>query len=320
VLLRDYPPTVIRNCVDTTVFSPAARAAGRKRLGLRDNAFMALVGSGSLENPRKNAGALLEALRLLAGRDGHGPLEVCAFGGGELPDTPFPARALGVIRDESALARVYAAADLYINPSLLDNLPNTACEAQCCGTPVVSFDAGGNAETILPGETGFLVQENTATALADTLEEIIRNREALLPMRKAARAFAEKAFAPRGAAAAYTAMFAQAPPAPGLEPRAPLFTALLENQIASVAALSRETLAGSSLDATLTGITAHVDASLAGATRYTTDSLAGLSVWLQERFSGLDARLAEQAAQLEDLRHPPRRSLRALWARWKGPA
>ena len=48
---------------------------------------------------------------------------------------PFPIYCLGYVNDERELVDIYNAADLYVTPSLQDNLPNTIVEAMSCGTP-----------------------------------------------------------------------------------------------------------------------------------------------------------------------------------------
>jgi glycosyltransferase involved in cell wall biosynthesis len=56
--------------------------------------------------------------------------------------------------------------DLYMLSSRTEGLPNAVIEAQAAGVPVIAFNVGGVAETIIPGETGLLVKELTAGALA----------------------------------------------------------------------------------------------------------------------------------------------------------
>lgn len=53
-------------------------------------------------------------------------------------------------RTESAaqLAAIYSASDVFFNPTVEDNYPTVNLEAEACGTPVVTYDTGGCAETI----------------------------------------------------------------------------------------------------------------------------------------------------------------------------
>ena len=46
------------------------------------------------------------------------------------------------------LARLYAEADIFVNPTYEDNYPTVNLEAERCGTPVICYDTGGCKETI----------------------------------------------------------------------------------------------------------------------------------------------------------------------------
>ena len=66
----------------------------------------------------------------------------------------FTARAVStILRTESPaeLAQIYSTADVFINPTYEDTYPTVNLEAQACGTPVVTYDVCGTAETIFPG-------------------------------------------------------------------------------------------------------------------------------------------------------------------------
>ena len=62
----------------------------------------------------------------------------------------LPAGVIGIGRTDSVeeLAAYYAMADVFVNPTLEDNFPTTNLEALACGTPVVTFETGGSAESI----------------------------------------------------------------------------------------------------------------------------------------------------------------------------
>ena len=46
------------------------------------------------------------------------------------------------------LAAIYTIADVFFNPTVEDNYPTVNLEAEACGTPVVTYDTGGCAETV----------------------------------------------------------------------------------------------------------------------------------------------------------------------------
>ncbi len=68
---------------------------------------------------------------------------------------------------------VLAELDLLAIPSKAEGMPRVMLEAFSAGVPVVAFAVGGIPEVITDGETGFLVRERTAEALAARIREII---------------------------------------------------------------------------------------------------------------------------------------------------
>lgn len=72
---------------------------------------------------------------------------------------------LGYVSDERLMALAYNAADFFVIPSLLDNLPNTIIESQMCGTPVVGFPSGGVSEMIRDDKDGVLCEKVSVSAL-----------------------------------------------------------------------------------------------------------------------------------------------------------
>lgn len=82
---------------------------------------------------------------------------------------------LGSIYDERLMSIAYSAADLFVIPSLMDNLPNTVLESLMCGTPVIGFPIGGIPHMIQDGINGFITPEISVDALSATLNKFIDN-------------------------------------------------------------------------------------------------------------------------------------------------
>jgi glycosyltransferase involved in cell wall biosynthesis len=75
------------------------------------------------------------------------------------------------------LRLIYSAADLFVLPSLEDNLPQTGMEAMSCGTPVVAFAAGGIPDYVRPEQTGLLAPVGDSEALAQQLRRLVETPE-----------------------------------------------------------------------------------------------------------------------------------------------
>ena len=66
-------------------------------------------------------------------------------------------------------------ADLYIHPSYIDNSPNSVCEAQLLGLPIIAVNAGGVASLVEHRQSGILVPANDPAALADWILQLLHN-------------------------------------------------------------------------------------------------------------------------------------------------
>ena len=90
---------------------------------------------------------------------------VLAFGEGAVPiPDGLDVRFTGVIRERRDLARLLAAADVFVSASLMETYGLTLVEAMACGTPVVAFRVGGIPEAAPDGQGAILcaVQDGTA--------------------------------------------------------------------------------------------------------------------------------------------------------------
>jgi glycosyltransferase involved in cell wall biosynthesis len=92
------------------------------------------------------------------------------------------------------IAEVLREIDLLVIPSKAEGLPRVLLEAFSAGVPVIAFPVGGIPEVICDGETGFLVKESTAEALASRIREVVRNPTALREVASNARRAWEQSY------------------------------------------------------------------------------------------------------------------------------
>lgn len=84
--------------------------------------------------------------------------------------------------DAKRIAEELSKAELYIHPSIIDNSPNTLCEAQLVGIPVIAANTGGLAQMVEDGKTGVLYPFNEAHALAFAIMNLHNDEERLCTM------------------------------------------------------------------------------------------------------------------------------------------
>ncbi len=179
VWLREARFVSIPNPIDTTLFRPIDRREARQRLGLPEEKRLILFAAAKLSDTRKGATFLLEACRLLAA-EMEGEMEIILMGSDatELSAlSPVPVRALGYISGAEKLAEAYSCADLFVIPSLEDNLPNTIMEAMTCGTPCVGFRTGGIPEMIDHEVNGYVADSRDSADLARGIAWVLRHPE-----------------------------------------------------------------------------------------------------------------------------------------------
>ena len=81
--------------------------------------------------------------------------------------------------DTRQIIEELSSADFFIHPSILDNSPNSICEAQLIGCPVIASNVGGIPQLIESGETGFLYPYHEPHTLAFLIGNLYREEEVL---------------------------------------------------------------------------------------------------------------------------------------------
>ena len=143
----------IPNPLNINLFKPHNKVTARERLKLPSNKKLILFGSVKITDKRKGIDYLIGSCNILANKHAElkDQLAVVAFGkqSGQLADLlPFKVYPLDFVQDEHQLVDIYNAVDLFVTPSLEENLPNTIMEAMSCGVPCVGFCIGGIPEMI----------------------------------------------------------------------------------------------------------------------------------------------------------------------------
>jgi len=191
---------VIPNGIDVNIYNPKKRQEQRNKLNLLDDEKMLLFGAQSINDKRKGAQFIPDVLTQLRKRD----FKFKAFAFGETSVNSIEeVYYLGVIDDEHHLAKLYAAADTLLLPSLEDNLPNVMLESLLCGTPVAAFDAGGISDAIIHNKNGMLAQIGNAKELANMVIQISQEPS----MRSFCRDDAVKRYSLEEAVSNYTSLF-----------------------------------------------------------------------------------------------------------------
>ncbi len=96
--------------------------------------------------------------------------------------------------DEKELPALYSSADLYVLPSLWEVLPISLLEALSVGLPLVSTDAGGNAEIVMDGVNGYVIWKKDSAALQKRILDLLSNDKKREEMGRMSREIALKKF------------------------------------------------------------------------------------------------------------------------------
>lgn len=169
------------NPIDTEVFCPKDRQEVRRRLNLPSDKKLLLFGSQKITDPRKGMNYLIEACSIIARQYQElNDLGLIVLGAhsDEMKDIlPMPVYAMNYVSSETDLVDIYNAADIYVTPSLQDNLPNTIMESLSCGLPCVGFRVGGIPEMIDHKENGYVARYKSAEDLAEGIRWILQDAD-----------------------------------------------------------------------------------------------------------------------------------------------
>lgn len=208
-LMNTWPTKVIPNALNTDLWKPLDPELARRHMRLPLNKKLICFGAmGGAQTELKGFDLLCKALESLRGQVDS--LELVIFGQARPENTPdlgFPLHYTGHLSDEAELQSIYSAADAFIIPSRMDNLPNTGVESMACGTPVIAFDTCGLKDIVIHQENGWLAKAFDVNDLAYGIKWVLEDkvRHQLLCIK--AREFAVKQFSNSNIAEQYKKLY-----------------------------------------------------------------------------------------------------------------
>lgn len=171
--LGEYPVKVIHNGIDLSIFKPL-HSDFRSKYCISDEKYI-LLGVAFGWGKRKGLDVFVELAKRL-----DDSYQIVLVGTDESIDKQLPKNIISIHRtqNQTELAEIYTAADLFINPTREENYPTVNMESIACGTPVITFKTGGSPE-ILDKTCGVTVECNDVDTLIDKIEYIKKKRVCL---------------------------------------------------------------------------------------------------------------------------------------------
>ncbi|AFZ32188.1 glycosyl transferase group 1 [Gloeocapsa sp. PCC 7428] len=196
-LFQHYPIEVIPNGIDIRTYKPVNRQVARNLLNLPQDKQLILFGAINATNDRRKGFHLLQQALKILSANYNDKIELVIFGASKSANTlalNLKSHYFGKLSDEISIALVYAAADVFVAPSIQDNLPNTIMEALACGTPSVAFNIGGMPDMIEHQKNGYLAQSIDGKDLAQGITWVLEDSERYRYLSNCARKKVEEKF------------------------------------------------------------------------------------------------------------------------------
>ncbi len=167
----------IGNPLDTELFSGKESFVD---FDLKDKLNILFGSSGTISSKYKGYRYFVDAMNILKKRNPalSERIVINIFGTTEtiFPDlNGYETKSLGYINSDEEMAQAYREADIYVFPSLDDNLPGTVMECLSCETPVVCFDTCGIPEMVKHKENGYVARFKDSEDLEAGIEWVWNN-------------------------------------------------------------------------------------------------------------------------------------------------
>lgn len=181
-LFHNSKCTVIPNIIDQSIFKKLDQQTVRTALGLPQD--IKIIGFGAAydintDKSIKGSRELISALSVLKSQRNFHLVVFGPYSAAFQNSINSPCTFMGKIDSPQIVCAIYNSLDVFVCPSIMENLPTTCIEAQFCGIPVTAFDVGGIPEIIKHKETGYLAKPYDIDDLANGIKYCIENKEVL---------------------------------------------------------------------------------------------------------------------------------------------
>ncbi|MBK8805330.1 MAG: glycosyltransferase [Bacteroidales bacterium] len=173
-LFSRFPIEVIPNGIDTEVFKIRNQEYTKELFNIPLNKKVILFVADDVKNFRKGFEYLNRALKSINSSDF---IFITVGNNNSDFNSEKDVLALGRINNDLLMSIIYSMADVFITPSIMDNLPNTIVESLCCGTPVIGFPVGGIPDMIEDEVNGIICKEISVKSLVEGIDRFFNNQE-----------------------------------------------------------------------------------------------------------------------------------------------
>lgn len=165
--LREYPVEVVNNQINKNIFKPTISDF---RIKHKINNKFVILGVASPWDKRKGLKDFITLSKILDAR-----FQIVLVGVTEKEKKQIPENVICIERttDQEELAKIYTAADVYLNLTYEDNYPTTNLESQACGTTCITYRTGGSIESV-PDQN--VIECGNIEQLIHKIEELYEDR------------------------------------------------------------------------------------------------------------------------------------------------
>jgi glycosyltransferase involved in cell wall biosynthesis len=167
---------VVPNPVDETFFHRVSPLDAQEIIAVQKERSLITFIAHSVTDGRKGLNYFLECIEILVRQSINMEILIVGSGSSELSKSSR-FHTIEYVQDSGVLRAIYSLSDVIVVPSVVDNLPQVAVEAQSMGTRVVASCFGGVKEALIDvGNSGFVVNPRNPEEMAQAVGCLLSTR------------------------------------------------------------------------------------------------------------------------------------------------